>query len=66
MRQNNILGDIEDTSRMRGNNTERVTSVTVDPVSLTWGLGASGTANLAFLSTREDKVPRGRETLASY
>ena len=33
--QNNIPGDILDTSLRRGKNTERVTSVNVNPVSLT-------------------------------
>ena len=32
--RNNIPGDIEDTSIRRGKNTERVTSVNVDPVGL--------------------------------
>ena len=32
---NNIPGDIEDTGQVRGKNTERDTSVSVDPVSLT-------------------------------
>ena len=38
---NNMLGDIADTSQRRLMNTERVTSVNVDPVSFTFGLGAS-------------------------
>ena len=40
---NNMLEDIAaDTSQRRGKNTEIVTSVNVEPVSLTFGLGASG------------------------
>ena len=39
--RNNMLGDIADTSQRRGKNTERVTSINVDLVSLTFGLGAS-------------------------
>ena len=38
----NIFGAIVNTSQRRGENTERATSVNMDPVSLTFGLGDSG------------------------
>ena len=38
----NMLGDIADTSQRIGENTERVTAINMDSVSLTFGLDASG------------------------
>ena len=40
--RNNMLGDISNISQRRDKNTEKVISVNEDPVSLTFGLGASG------------------------
>ena len=40
--RNNMLGYIFETSQRRGKNTEKVNYVNVDPVSLTFGLGALG------------------------